>query len=163
MPQPWTLRLILVLKFDSPLPEDHRVNTLSTADSLRHHCKLGGGSDSIPGTSVYRRPKWGRKIVTMKPKSSINHGPDMATTASKTEVTLQEIAEAMKSASATAKAEGQLVAFLKTRGFSDRAAEYVTDTLGMYTMNDLKYPTIHMINEQLDEIDQWQKDLLIEF
>jgi hypothetical protein len=99
----------------------------------------------------------------MKPKSSINHGPDMATTASKTEVTLQEIAEAMKSASATAKAEGQLVAFLKTRGFSDRAAEYVTDTLGMYTMNDLKYPTIHMINEQLDEIDQWQKDLLIEF
>ena len=25
------------LKFDSPLPEDHRVNTLSTANSLRHH------------------------------------------------------------------------------------------------------------------------------
>ena len=25
------------------LPEDFRVNTLSTADSLRHHCKLGGG------------------------------------------------------------------------------------------------------------------------
>jgi hypothetical protein len=24
------------LKFDSPLPEDHRVNILSTADSLRH-------------------------------------------------------------------------------------------------------------------------------
>jgi hypothetical protein len=33
---------VCVLKFDSPLPEDHRVNTLSTADSLRHHCKLGG-------------------------------------------------------------------------------------------------------------------------
>ena len=29
------------LKLDSPLPEDHRVNTLSTADSLRHHCKFG--------------------------------------------------------------------------------------------------------------------------
>jgi hypothetical protein len=28
---------VRVLKFDSPLPEDHRVNTLSTADSLRHH------------------------------------------------------------------------------------------------------------------------------
>ena len=28
---------VCVLKFDSPLPEDHRVNTLSTADSLRHH------------------------------------------------------------------------------------------------------------------------------
>jgi hypothetical protein len=54
---------VRVLKFDSPLPEDHRVNTLSTADSLRHHCKPGGGSASIPGTSVYRRPKWGRKIV----------------------------------------------------------------------------------------------------
>ena len=30
------------------LPEDFRVNTLSTADSLRHHCKPGGGSASIP-------------------------------------------------------------------------------------------------------------------
>ena len=40
-----------------------RVNTLSTADSLRRHCKLGRGSASIPGTSVYRRPKRGRKIV----------------------------------------------------------------------------------------------------
>jgi hypothetical protein len=28
-----------VLKIDSPLPEDHRPNTLSTADSLRHHCR----------------------------------------------------------------------------------------------------------------------------
>jgi hypothetical protein len=26
-----------VLKFDSPLPEDHRANILSTADSPRHH------------------------------------------------------------------------------------------------------------------------------
>ncbi len=51
-----------VLKFDSPLPEDHRVNILSTADSLRHHCKLGGGSASISGTNVYRRSKWGRRI-----------------------------------------------------------------------------------------------------
>jgi hypothetical protein len=30
-------RCELVCPFDSPLPEDHRVNTLSTADSLRHH------------------------------------------------------------------------------------------------------------------------------
>ncbi len=30
-------------KFDSPLPEDHRAHILSTADSSRHHCKLGGG------------------------------------------------------------------------------------------------------------------------
>jgi hypothetical protein len=35
-------------------PEDHRASILSTADSLRYHCKLGGGSASIPGTSVYR-------------------------------------------------------------------------------------------------------------
>ena len=28
---------VCVLKFDSPLPEDHRVNILSTADSLHHH------------------------------------------------------------------------------------------------------------------------------
>ena len=54
---------VCVLKFDSPLPEDHRVNILSTADSLCHHCKLGGGSASIPGTNVYRRSKWGRRIV----------------------------------------------------------------------------------------------------
>ena len=46
---------VWVPKFDFPLPEhkDHRVNTLSTADTLHHHCKLGGGSASIPGTSVY--------------------------------------------------------------------------------------------------------------
>jgi hypothetical protein len=30
-------RCELVCPFDSPLPEDHRVNTLSTTDSLRHH------------------------------------------------------------------------------------------------------------------------------
>jgi hypothetical protein len=28
---------LCVLKFDSPLPEDHRANILSTADSPRHH------------------------------------------------------------------------------------------------------------------------------
>jgi hypothetical protein len=54
---------LCVLKFDSPLPEDHRVNILSTADSPRHHCKLGGGSASIPGTSVYRGSKRGRRVV----------------------------------------------------------------------------------------------------
>ena len=32
---------VCVLKFDSPIPEDHRVNILSTADSPRHPCKLG--------------------------------------------------------------------------------------------------------------------------
>ena len=31
-----------------------RANILSTADSLHHHCKLGGGCASIPGTSVYK-------------------------------------------------------------------------------------------------------------
>jgi hypothetical protein len=41
---------VCVLKFDSPLPEDHRVNILSTVavDSLRHHCKLGGGYTRSP-------------------------------------------------------------------------------------------------------------------
>ena len=38
------------------------LNILSTADSLRHHCKLGllrlrRSSASIPGTNVHRRPK----------------------------------------------------------------------------------------------------------
>jgi hypothetical protein len=47
-------RFVCVLKFDSPLPKDNRVNILSTADSLRHHCKLGGDSASISCTSVYR-------------------------------------------------------------------------------------------------------------
>ena len=50
---------VCVLKFDSPLPEDHRVNILSTADTLLQI----GGSASILGTSVYLRPKLGRKIV----------------------------------------------------------------------------------------------------
>jgi hypothetical protein len=47
----------------------HRANILSTADSLRsfrHHCKLGGGSASIPGTSVYRGSKWvGESLMMM--------------------------------------------------------------------------------------------------
>jgi len=51
-------QFVCVLKFDSPLPEDLRANILSTADSLRHHCKLCGGSASILGTSVYRGSKW---------------------------------------------------------------------------------------------------------
>ena len=67
LPPPFTLSLIskcvdkpnqrhntndLLLKFDSPLPGDHSANTPSTADSPRHYCQLGGGSASIPGTSV---------------------------------------------------------------------------------------------------------------
>jgi len=35
-------------KFDSPLPEDLRANILSTADSPRHHCKLGGAPPRFP-------------------------------------------------------------------------------------------------------------------
>ena len=48
--------LCLQIRFpkSSLLLEDHQANILSTADGLRHHCKLGGGSASIPGTSVYR-------------------------------------------------------------------------------------------------------------
>jgi len=38
---------------NSPLPEDHRAHIILTADSSRHHhCKLGGCSASISGTSV---------------------------------------------------------------------------------------------------------------
>ena len=95
--------------------------------------------------------------------SSINDAPDMAAPATKREVTMPELVEALRSASARAKAEGQLVAFLKTRGFSDRDAEYITDTLGAYTVDDLQFVSIHMINEELDEIDGWQKDLLMDF
>ena len=51
------------IKFDPSLPEDHRANILSTADILRHHCKLGGGSASISGTSVYRGSKRGSRVV----------------------------------------------------------------------------------------------------
>jgi hypothetical protein len=51
-----------VLKFDS-LPENHRAHILSTADSPRHHCKLGGGSASITGTTVYRGSKRGRRVA----------------------------------------------------------------------------------------------------
>jgi hypothetical protein len=59
---------VCALKFDSPLKssyhhQDYRVNILSTADSLCHHRKLGGGSASISGTSVYRGSKWGRRVV----------------------------------------------------------------------------------------------------
>ena len=35
------------------IPPYRRANFISTADSLRLHCKLGGGSDSIPGTSNF--------------------------------------------------------------------------------------------------------------
>ena len=63
-----------VLKFDSPLPEDHRTNILSSADSPRHHCKLCGGSASILGTSVYRRSKWDRRIVR-RPKRAKSDCP----------------------------------------------------------------------------------------
>ena len=52
-----------VLKFESPLPENHRANILSTADSPLHHCNLGGGSASISCTSVYRGSKRGRRVV----------------------------------------------------------------------------------------------------
>jgi len=54
----------------------HRVNILSTADILCHHCKLGGGSASIRvlGTSVYRRSKWGRRIVR-RPKRAKSDCP----------------------------------------------------------------------------------------
>jgi hypothetical protein len=44
-----------VFEFDSPLP-------LSTAYIPLHLCELGGGSASIPGTSVYRGSKRGRRV-----------------------------------------------------------------------------------------------------
>ena len=46
------LTICLCPQIRFPPPEGHRSNTLSTVDSLRHHCKLGGGSASIPSTSV---------------------------------------------------------------------------------------------------------------
>jgi hypothetical protein len=55
-----------VFKFDSPLHEDHRSNILTTADGPRHRCNLGGGSASISGTSVYRGPKRGRRVVSAR-------------------------------------------------------------------------------------------------
>jgi hypothetical protein len=69
-----------VLKFDwdSPLPEDHRVNILSTADSPSHHCKLGGGSVSISGTcvtTVYRGSKRGRRVVMGRPRRAKSDCP----------------------------------------------------------------------------------------
>ena len=54
-PLGWKEGVVCDLKFDSLLPEDHRANILSTADSLRHHCKLGGGSASIPGNQCIPR------------------------------------------------------------------------------------------------------------
>jgi hypothetical protein len=70
---------VCALKFDSPLKssyhhQDYRVNILSTADSLCHHRKLGGGSASISGTSVYRGSKWGRRVVR-RPKRAESDCP----------------------------------------------------------------------------------------
>jgi hypothetical protein len=66
-----------VLNFDSSLPEEHRANILSflflsTDNSLRYQCKLGGGSTSISCTSVtvYRGSKRGRRVVTGTAKTS---------------------------------------------------------------------------------------------
>ena len=57
------LRTICFCPQIPPLPEDHQANILSIADRLRHHCKLGGGSVSIPSTSLYRGSKWDRRVV----------------------------------------------------------------------------------------------------
>jgi len=44
------------------LSEDHRANILSTDNSLRHHCKLGGGSASIPAP-VSTKDQSGRVVA----------------------------------------------------------------------------------------------------
>jgi hypothetical protein len=59
-------QFVCVLKFDSPYLRTTELSPLplvSTADSLRHHCKLGGGSASISGTSLYRGSMRGRRVV----------------------------------------------------------------------------------------------------
>ena len=51
--------------------EDRSANTLSTADRLRHHCKLGGDSASIPGTSAYRWSIRGTRRVVRGPTRAV--------------------------------------------------------------------------------------------
>ena len=67
-------------------------------------------------------------------------------------VALRELTEALQREDARAKADGQLSAFLQTQGFPARIAEYVTDTLGMYTMADLQHPSMADINDELDDL-----------
>ena len=73
-----------------------------------------------------------------------------------------ELEQALQREDASGEAEGHLSLFLQIRGFSLRAAGYVTDTWAMYKYADLQYPSLEDI-KQLDEIEGWQKDLLIGF
>ena len=74
----------------------------------------------------------------------------------------RELEQALQREDASGEAEGHLSLFLQIRGFSLRAAGYVTDTLEMYTYADLKYPSVEDI-KKLDDIEGWQKDILIDF
>jgi hypothetical protein len=60
---------VCVLKFDSHLPEDHRFNTLSKADSLRHHCKLGGGLRLDPRHQCLPEVEVGHSRIVLPPET----------------------------------------------------------------------------------------------
>ena len=77
---------VCVLKFDSPLPEDHRVNILSTTDSLHHHLVRwwrGSGLSDAPWVTiydfVYPRPTPSRHRETLGRRSDkVSAPPDYA-------------------------------------------------------------------------------------
>jgi hypothetical protein len=64
----WANSSCLQIRFP---PQDCTANTLSTADRLRHHCKLGGDSASIPGTSAYRWSIRGTRRVVRRPTRAV--------------------------------------------------------------------------------------------
>ena len=55
---------------------------------------------------------------------------------------------------------GQLESYLRVKGFSPFVAFYVTDTLRAYQLDDLKHVSLYDINKKLDDLNQWEYELL---
>lgn len=86
-----------------------------------------------------------------------------ASDAARGAMALKEFATALEKADEQAKAEGQLSQYMQTHGFSPEVAEYITDTLGMYTFADLQYPTKREIRKELPQLTSEQRQLLFTF
>ena len=57
---------------------------------------------------------------------------------------------------------GQLQSYLRVKGFSPSLAFDVTDKLGAYRLADLKYVSMHDIDFYLDDLEKWERQLLVD-
>jgi hypothetical protein len=76
---------------------------------------------------------------------------------------LRALAEALQRESDRAKSYGQMKQFLQRAGFSEEKAEYVTDTLGMFTYGDLLYVDEDDIFTELPKLTLQESELLVHF